>query len=107
MNKQRMIFTLCIVALAAGVFAFGKQAQISQPMPKQLSTAQIVPETEPEYIIYGFLFRNVVTLNEKALERERQGQDGREFRSLYQQEAKLNEAQTRALNKPPLLASKK
>jgi len=56
------------------------------------------PTKPPEHVRYYFVFRHLALLNQKAVEAERRGEDGKEFREHYKNYAKLSDTQMNQLN---------
>jgi hypothetical protein len=77
-----------LLALAAAVNAW-PQASPNPP-------GQNKPEPAPQWLVYHFLFRQVIELDRKADEMDRQGQSGAGLRNYFAGKAKLtaDEAQT-------------
>ena len=127
MNKRHMIVALCLMVIATSALALGGKSfaeaavagitsqpttkteslpQTAAPLPSTsvtsqqagaVSIAQQPRTTVPEHIIYRQLFRHVVILKKKAEEEERKGRDGTAHRSLYKQNAKLNDSEAAIL----------
>lgn len=55
-------------------------------------------EPIPDDIVYGQIFRHIAELGRKADSEERKGRDGRKFRDLYKEKARLTEGQARILD---------
>jgi hypothetical protein len=113
-----------MMALATGVFAFGKQAQstlsslaytarniFSTPARNNESLTGLAPAQRPtsapfssqdgeipQFAVYRQLFRHFVFLKEKAAEKEGRGEDGSSLRSFYKRKANFDEKQALALD---------
>lgn len=66
-----------------------------------MSSAEANPEEQniPEHIIYSQIFRHIQELNRKADDEESKGKDGSHFRKLYKEMAKLDDKESKALDK--------
>ena len=100
MNKKRIIFTLCVVALLVSAFAASRNASSTPARP----TSPLQPETShaahtvPEHVVYAFWFGKVNALNQRTRELQAQGRIGRTSYLPVQHEAGLTQAQARALS---------
>ena len=63
-------------------------------VPPQSSVSQDIPQ----YVVYSQVFRHIKELNRKADEEDRLGRDGKHFRGLYKQMAKLDDLQSSLLD---------
>jgi hypothetical protein len=77
-----------LVLLAVSMMAFMISAVAQNPAPTK----------PPEHVRYYFVFRHLALLNQKAVEAEKRGEDGKKFREHYKNYAKLNDGQVDQLN---------
>ncbi|MGI8669591.1 MAG: hypothetical protein ACR2J3_07025 [Aridibacter sp.] len=78
-----------------------KEANRRRQDTVNMSSAEANPEEQniPEHIIYSQIFRHIQELNRKADDEESKGKDGSRFRKLYKQMAKLDDKESKALDK--------
>lgn len=89
MNKKLAFFATGVLIAIMAAFSFS--GQMSLPI---IGSAQSIPSKTPElsdHFIYGSVFRHVATFIDRADELERQGGDGRAFRSQYARRAGLGD----------------
>ena len=95
MIKKFTLSVLLFAGLVVGIFAFNTIPETKQSGDLTLSRNDLVI---PEHVIYRHLFHDIVALNEKADEMERQGQSaGLSLRTVYKRRAELTEDQARVL----------
>lgn len=63
-------------------------------VPPQTTESQDIPQ----YVVYSQVFRHIRELHRKAVEEERLGKDGTQFRKLYKQMARLDDLQASQLD---------
>lgn len=83
-----------VASLTLAVLSFGSMPLIAADEPPRKGTAGPLPESAK----YWVLFRHMTTLEAKAAELEKRGQDGSPYRAVFRQGAKLTEAQTARLS---------
>src|SRR5258708_4427958 len=91
MTMHKTLLCVCTIALLAVALVFGRHASVrvaTRPQAKGM----------PEHVVYSHLFRHVMLLKAKAAEAERGGKDGQELRTLYKNNASLNNSQANALD---------
>lgn len=91
MKKKMIVATLAVLGLTIYVFAFGRRPQVS---------VQAAPQLRPEIpanVTYKHLFHHVMVLKRKAEEVEREGKDGRQFRTHFIRQATLTQEEAQVL----------
>lgn len=83
-----------LVALTLVLVALGSGSLFAADEPPRKGTAGPLPES----VKYWVLFRHMTTLEKKAVEAEKRGEDGAPYRSVFRLSAKLTEEQTARLN---------
>jgi hypothetical protein len=73
-------------------------SEVRQNTSEMRSQANSENENLPDYIIYAQIFRHIKELNKKADEVEKLGQDGSNFRKLYQNMAGLTNQEAEKLD---------
>ncbi len=68
MNKNRKMLCICVLALVAGTFAFGKQFRslIIAQSGQDEGTQPKISKAVPEHIVYGQMFNLLVALDNAA-----------------------------------------
>jgi hypothetical protein len=92
MNRKLMVIATCVSVMAAGAIVFASRDKA----PSKVKSS--VGEPIPEHVVYWQLFHEVVSLNRKADELEKRGEDGSKYRLHYKQSATLSDEQTERLN---------
>ncbi|MDQ1640407.1 MAG: fructose,6-bisphosphatase [Pyrinomonadaceae bacterium] len=91
MKKKQALTIVCVLSLAACVFAFGRRQDPSARASQQ-PTANI-----PEHVIYKHLFHHVMALKRKAEDVEKEGKDATQFKTHFTRKATLTPEQSSAL----------
>jgi len=98
MNKQKIIATLAVIAVAITVFSLTTR---TQPVVRSNSTqdsAQSQAPEIPDEIAYRHLFRYVTAIEKQAEEAERKGKDATSYRTHFKRMANLGDYHARMLD---------
>lgn len=97
MNKKMFVISCCFAMVAVVVSVFGNKSQQVRPSDHQkvLATSN---ESIPEHVVYSTFFHHVVNVKEQADETENNGKNAVSLHSYFQNQAGLNDNQSRSLN---------
>lgn len=95
MNKRSIIIAICVIAVTVGSLTFGKTMRFG---PTTSVQDQKAGGPVPDEIVYGYLFRSILLLRERAAEEEKQGRPGSGYTKAIQASLKLDDAAAKALN---------
>jgi hypothetical protein len=109
-TKKKASAILCAALVCSGAFVFAGHplpsgpaavaAAKDAPAIPQIGTRESpLPASAPEHVIYRQFFRHALDLKEHARKLERAGKDGSKLRTHYQDKARLNDDQSRKLDK--------
>lgn len=99
MGKKQIVIMLSIGGLLIATFTVGRNvtSKSIRPNPPLHAHASEQIRVVPDYVVYDFLFRNVVRLREKTTELQAQDRIGAKPYFPLQREARLSVGQSTAL----------
>lgn len=94
MNIRKTLLALFVLALGVGTFAVIRPVKsVKDNRPPQQQVQEV-----PEHVPYIFLFHQLASLKQQADEADRQGKNDSSLRSLFKNQAALNDEQASALD---------
>jgi hypothetical protein len=94
MKKKQILIAICILAVTACAFVYGRN-RLQQNNTKARSSEALLAKQQE---VYEMMFRHYMALKKKSEQAEQEGKEGQDLRRVYKETAKLSEQQSAQLD---------